>query len=803
MWRNYLKTAYRNLIRNRVYATMNILGLTVGIACFSLIMLYVENELSYDTFHHEEAYRLLIREEMGDGDFRKFGIVSLSAHDEIAANVAGVEDHILLRDWGAGPLVVDYKDVSFKSRKVMFAEAEFFDYFGFKMLQGNAETALADPGSVVITRSTAEKIFGNANPMGEVISFEGTVAFDLKVAGVMEDTDNSYMDFEFLVAFDTKNAKNGSVIMREGWRNSIYGYYKLAEGVQPEAVAKRTKEFYLDKYKDDASTLSYLENESYAFQPVSEIYFNSADVTFDDSYRKGSKMNVMILSAIGLFILLIACMNYINAATAKAMIRAKEVGVRKVFGAYRSQLLTQFLGEAFVVTFLSVLISVLLADISLPYFEQLLDTKITDGLLLNPVYLPGLLAILVVVTLLSGIYPAVVLSGMRVSQTLKDNSKSILKGNGLRSLLVGIQLTLSIMLISGLFLILKQTNYINTKSLGFQKEDILIIPNNSDEVARELTAFKTELERSPFVKQTTVGMDVLGFGTTNNSGYVGMAGGDESNTALTTFFTVGMNFIDLHEMQLVEGRTFNPELTSDSTSIIVNEAFVRTLGLEDPIGKKVQVYRSAPVRPIIGVVKDFNFQSLHNAINPVIFTVNRSANWYFTVKVDPQHVQEAVAHARATWESIEPNYPFGYMFLDDNLDAFYEKDKQLQRAIQNFAIICIFISCLGIYGMTLFTIERKTKEIGIRKVLGADVKNLLWLINNRFFKLMGLAALVAIPIVYLGISKWLENFAFHIEIGVMSFVWAALIVVAIVASTVSFQALKAATSNPSKTLKTE
>lgn len=804
MWKNYLKTTYRNIIRNKVYSTINILGLTIGIACFSVIMLYVENEVSFDRFHSNESYRFLITQQTGDGEDRTFGTIGVNTLNEIAEKVAGIEDVILLREYAAGPLLVAYKDVEFKTRRMVFAESDFFEYFDFKLLQGNPQTALADPNNVVLTKSTAEKIFGNANPIGEFISYSGNMNFTLQVTGVVEDPENSHLDFDFLMNFDLKD-ESGYIIMREGFANSVYGYYKFEQGVQAVDVADRMKAYYLDFYKDQPDEIELLARESYEFQSVYDIYFGSDEVTRDTGIRKGSMQSIAILGGIGLFILLIACMNYINAATAKAINRSKEIGVRKVFGAFKRQLISQFMGEAFFITLIAVTLSVLLTDLTLPVFESLMETELRYSLLSNPTYIIGLAVVLFSVTLMSGTYPAMVLSSFKPSETLKNQAgNGMLQGNGLRKLLIGLQLFFTMVLISAMLLIVKQSKFVNNMDLGFSKDDILIVPNSSQKISDQLTTYKNELLKSPYIYKATAGMDVLGFGSTNNSGHVILEGEDPEKAPVASFFAVGMDFIDIQDIKIKDGRTFDSILATDSTAIVVNEAFVRAYGIDNAPGKKVRLWSAEnELRTIIGVVEDFNFQSLHSTVSPAIFMVSKNRNWFWTLKIDAANKQAALNHAKAAWESIEPAYPFGYMFLEDNLQEFYGEENRLQKAIQAFALICVFISCLGLYGMTAFTLERKMKEIGIRKVLGADLRHLVWMINKKFIGILLIAAVVAIPIVYYAIDVWLTGFAYHMTIGFMPFVWASIIVLAIVLLTVSWQAIKAAVSNPSITLRSE
>lgn len=802
MLKNYLITAYRNLLRNKVYAALNILGLTVGITCFALIALHVENELSYDQFHIEKSYRFMLNEQSAGGESRNFGIVNIESLEEIGENIAGVEDFTMLRNYDWGNFVIKYKDVELKSRSMLFAEHDFFDYFSFELLQGDKNTALADPKGLIITESKAKAIFGEANPMGETITFEGSYNLTLQVTGVIKAPINSHLNFDYIFPFEARDNR-GRVVSRNGWGNSMYGFYKLGDQTTPEQVAAKTKEYMLEKYKGQ-SEMEDLKRESYYFQPIDEIYFTSNDVVFDSSFKKGNKQNILILGAIGLFTLLIACFNYINSSTARAIKRSKEIGVRKVMGAYRFHLIIQFLGEAFMVTFIAVLLSILLTDVTLPLFNDLLGKSLRYSLLGNPIYVQGLLTILLGVTLLSGLYPAIFMSSFNPSDAIKGINKTGGRGGNMRQVLIGLQLFITLVLISSVLLVMKQTRYINSRDLGFQDKDILIIPNNSTQIRQNQEVYKTELLRSPDILGTSLGADALGFGDTNNSGYVVPEGRPKNEGAITTYFTVGMDFMDLHGIELLEGRGFNPELSTDSASIIVNEAFVRAMGLDNPLDEKVKIWgEESKALPIIGVVKDFNFQSLHSKVAPTLLTISKRNNIFWSVKIAPGKSKEAIAYAKSTWESMEPNYPFSYMFLEQNLAEFYDQERQLENATRAFAIICIFIACLGIYGMTTYTIEQKAKEIGVRKVLGASVQQLVKLVNQRFVVLFLIAAILSVPLVYYAISQWLLGYAYHIEIGAGSFLLSSLMVFGIVVLTVSGQALKAATDNPIKSLQSE
>ena len=470
----------------------------------------------------------------------------------------------------------------------MSAEPNFFEYIDLEVVRGDKNTALNEANNVMISESFAELFFGSENPIGETFYVGGNWGFNLIVTGVFKGLKNSHMDFDVLLNFDLRTEGEQSFnIMREEFANSVYGYFKLEEGANPEDVAQRVKEYFKNFYADQPQVLETLERESYTFQSIYDIYFESNHLSFDEGFRHGNKNSLWLLGSIGLFILLIACMNYINAATAKSINRAKEIGVRKVFGAFKVQLINQFLGEALLMTFIAVLLSVLLTDISIPAFENLMQTEFRYSLVSNLAYQIGLVAILLGVTFLSGIYPAFVLSQFKPSETLKAKvGKGVLKGNGLRTLLVGVQLFLTTALISGVLLILKQSKYIQDKDLGFSKEDILIIPNNSPDIEKELSSFKNELLRSPYIQKVSSGVDVLGYESTYNSGRVILEEQEASESPVATFFTVDKDFIDVQGLEIVKGRSFNKELLSDTMAIIVNEAYVRAVGEENIVERK-------------------------------------------------------------------------------------------------------------------------------------------------------------------------------------------------------------------------
>ena len=809
MLKNYFITTCRNLIRNRSYALINIFGLAVGVACFSLISLYVEDQLSHDQFHPDHIYRLLITQQTGDGEMRTKGITSDDTHYSIADNIAGIEEVLIARDYVAGPLLVEYKDVKIKTRKMMFSQPAFFDFFGYQLLQGDPKTVIKDPNSVVITESTAKRYFGDLNPIGETLKFSGNFNFSLTVTGVMKDPVNSFLDFGFLLPYELrvneKDEDGGFRLMPEGFKNSLYGFYRLAQGTSPEQASDRMRAYFKQKYQDSPDIIKMIDQEGYTFQALSDVYFGSGHVSFYADLKRGDKQTILILGLIGSFILLIACMNYVNAATAKSINRAKEIGVRKVFGAFKSQLIYQFMLEAFIITFVAVLLSVLLTDLALPLFEHLMDIQLRYTLISNPAYQMGLIIILVVVTLLSGPYPALIISQFKPSDSFKVHvGQGYLTGNGRRSILVGTQLFLTMALISAVLLILKQSNFIENRDLGYDVEDIMIIPNNSKNIEKEIVTFENELLKSPYVKKVTSGVDVMGFESTNNYGKVILEGQDEINAPIATFFSVHKDFLDVQGLELIQGRDFDPQIVSDTMALIVNEAYVRAIGVDDIVGQKVRLWSagSAP-QQVIGVVKDFNFASLRTKVSPAIFMINERRNWFFTVKLDPEYKQEVVSHVRASWDRIEPNYPMGYMFLEDNLKNYYSEEKRLSRAIQIFSVICLFIASLGLYGLTAYTIERKNKEIGVRKVLGANLSQLIWLINSKFIRLVLVASLLAIPVVYYLIGQWLDSFAYHISIGWSSFAIACLIMLLIVGLTVSSLALRAGSANPSIILRSE
>ncbi|MDN5201092.1 ABC transporter permease [Fulvivirgaceae bacterium BMA10] len=796
MIRNYFTIAVRNLLRNKLGTAINILGLTIGITSFILIFLFVNNERSYDSFHQNknDKYRVNIEQDFASGDSRVVGLTSESTATWLSEEFPEVKQVIKIRPF-FNPMVISNGDNFFKDNNLLFAEKHFFDFFNFELIRGNAEKALEAPASVVITDELAKKLFGDDEPIGKTVQLSGSFDLDLKVTGIVKKTSQSHIDLNAVVSWNTAHPQAGPIA--RWFSYSLYSYLQLHDNTDPIQFVKKINENAALKWPDDAS------NSTYTLQSLDEIYLTSNEVQFIENFKIGNAQNLRMLSILAFFVLIIACVNYVNINTAKSTKRSKEVGLRKTLGAVKTQLIFQFMGEAFLLVFVASLLALLMLDIVVPFFNQLTGKPITFNVDVVFSILPTCGLILVAVTLLSGLYPAFILSAFQPSEVLKTISRNKLTGTFSRQVLITFQFVISISLIAGTFLVLEQINFLQKKELGFNKDQVIVLDlDNSENLSRNFKTFQQLIGSHANVLQTSVSEDALGYGYTNNSGHVIPEGGNNEKV-LTTWFGVDMDFIETYDIEVVKGRSFSRNMASDSSAIIVNEAFVRAAGWEDPIQKTIRFSQDwAPV-PVIGVVKDFHFQALYQKVNPILMRIAPYNFWKMSIKISGNDVAGTLKFIKEKWQEYEPNYPFEYSFVDQKFAKFYDSEQRLLKAVTVFSIISVIIACLGLYGLTSFTIEQRTKEIGIRKVLGASASHILLILNKRTAVLLLLAFLIALPITYLSTDSWLQNFAYRIEIDLWVFLVSGILTILITLLTVSYQVFRATSIDPASTLKYE
>ncbi|MBT5874732.1 MAG: FtsX-like permease family protein [Candidatus Latescibacteria bacterium] len=790
MLQNYLSVAFRTLIQQKLYVFINIVGLAVGLACFVLISCYVQYEWNFDTFnqHADNIYRMAHRSP--DVYMEK---------NEYASSPAPLAP-ALLRDFPeitrATALTKDENarlragDV-YSTESGLLADEHLFSIFSFPMYAGNPETALIEPNTIVLTTSLSRKLFGDDDPMGQIIEVQGWTSGSYAVTGVIEDVpDNAHFTFDFVTSLVSEPEYRRNLENNE-WRDSNwFTYFVLQDGVNITQLERRMAAF-------DTKYMGHLEPEDrmqFFAQSLTSIHLRS-HLNFELS-ANGDIRIVLFLSSIALAILLLACINYMNLAVVRSMKRAREVGIRKVVGAYRGQLILQFIGESMLLSFLSMLLAIGLVSMALPGFSALLERDLSIDYS-SHFWMPmGLLGLTLLVGFVSGCYPAFYVASMQPSKVLKGMPLASSGRSRLQSLLVVGQFAVSIALVLGGVIIYQQLDYIQNKEMGYNRERVLAIKADSG-VSENYLAIKNELERQSTILGVTSSSMLI---TRISSGRMLQDWEGRSNEAPIRLHhnAVGYDFLDVFEIDLAEGRTFSPEFPSDRMgSYLINEAAVRSLGWKSGLGKKLQL--GSREGTVIGVMKDFHLHSLHQPIRPLMFELRPDRMNHVFVKVRQADIGETVETIKRAMEAFTP-YPLEYAFLDEVFDRQYKAETKLGQAMGGFSIIALLIASLGLFGLAAFTAEQKTREVGVRKVLGASVLSVVMLLTREFTMLVVAASAVAVPLAYLAMSRWLEGFVYRIEVGPEGFVVAVAFVLVIAWLSVSYQAFIAARANPVQSL---
>jgi putative ABC transport system permease protein len=795
MIRNYLKIALRHLQKHTLYAGINLLGLAVGITGCLLIGLYIWHELSYDRFH-EKADRLVrVSWEYNFNESEnKTASTGTRVGPEFARRFPEVAAYVRLLKY---PRVLTVGDRMFEEKRFLYADSAFFGLFSFPLLEGNPATVLDAPEKLVITASGAKKYFGSQNPIGQSITVGGTKEF--MITGIAADApDNSQIQFDFVGSFTSLNAAK-----EEKWSEANYLTFLLLHSAEAIAPLQAKISHYMQEVGRQELQLEGNSYMTYHLQPLTQVHLYSE---LDGFEPNSSITYIWVLSAVALLILLIACVNYTNLSTAQAAGRSAEIGMRKVMGAGRRELFFQFICEAFLLALLAVATSLLLAYVALPHFNQLAGKGLAQDILFQPLTLGGLLVLAVVVAFLAGSYPALVLSGGRLIAILKKGF-SFGASAGLRRGLIVFQFVISIFLIIATIIILQQLAYIQTKELGYSKEQLLELPIDV-KIAEQYDDIRAALEAVPGVyavagayeAPTHIGWsDALTALESNKSISIKALPADEHLLKTLGFTLVAGQDYTRSDIQLAD-----PRLQGDNIqyTYMLNEAAVRALGWtpEEAIGKRVAKGREGVVR---AVVKDFHFRSLHEPIGPlVIFMEKRMAGSFF-VKIEGEDVSGTLARLEGVWKQRVPHRPFEYQFLDDSYSALYKAEQSIAGLFSAFAGVAIVLACLGLFALTAYAMVQRTKEIGIRKVLGATVPDILTLVSKDFVRLVLLAIAIAVPLAFIAASRWLAGFSYKIDPAWWVFGLASLLTLLIAILTVCLQALKAALSNPVKNLRSE
>jgi len=792
MLKNYLKVAFRNLKRNKGYSAINITGLAVGIVCFVLMFLYVRFELSFDNFHGngDQIYRFYKKRQV-EGTFYLGNPYFTTTPAPLAPTLKEEYPEVVnsTRISSLNNVLLIHQEKKFYERG-LWADNQFLKIFSFPLRQGNLEKALAEPDSMVVTQGMAEKFFGSEDPMGEIITFR---QIDFQVTGILENIPaHSHLRFDFLVSFiNLKDLRRNGL---EDWYSSgDTTYIQLRQGYDYRELENKLPVF-LDKYapKRYANYAGFL-------QPLKKIHLHSY-FNFDIAVTNDIN-NIYLFSAIALIILIIACINYMNLATARSFQRAKEVGMRKVVGAARPQIIRQFLGEAVFLAGLALLGALALVKLILPLFNSFTQQDLQLNFLKNPGIILVLFALVLLVGHISGSYPAVFLSAVNPIKVFKKEAFGPRKGTFMRNVLVTFQFSASIILIVCTIVVYGQLKFIKNKDMGFSREHIVTLRTKDDVINTNIESIKNTLAQHPSVLNISTS-DSLPIDIANRTDVTAIDEAKQEVKVSVYNASIDFNYLDTFDIKLLQGRNFAPEFSTDKEqSLILNETAVRHLGWKDPIGKRMRLYGEDFV--VIGVVKDFHYQPLHLPIEPMALHMEDQWHSELAVRIKPENIPQTIAFLKKTYEQYNPLHPFDFAFLDDSFNRIYQEEQKFGFMFRVFSFLAIFIACLGLYGLASFTVERRTKEIGIRKVLGASVSAIFTFLSRGLSKWVLLANIIAWPVAYYLMDKWLQNFAYRIGLSVWIFILSGLAAFCIALLTVSYQSIKAATANPVDSLRYE
>lgn len=792
MIRNYFKTAFRNLWRNKVFSVINIVGLSVGLACCMLIFLYAMDEVSYDRFNNnaENIYHLVVDGKSADGQVHKGSSTGDIPGPSFKRQLPDIQDFVRIE--GASYTIKRGNEVF--DQPALMVDSNFLSVFTFPVLQGDQRTALNDPHSVVLSEEIAEKYFGSQNPIGKTLDLKMDTAFKpFKVTAVIKKSpQNSSIKIQMLVPKKLDKAD-------DQWLNSFENTFIVVKpGVNIQQLDAKINKVYLtdaaSQIKEAADKFGFKDKMSYGLQPLLQMH-TSTDYPADNGLSDQSNpMYSYILTGIALFILAIACINFVNLTVARSLKRAKEIGIRKVVGGQRKQLIMQFLGESFILSFIAFALSIVLVLVVLPFFNTLADKALAFSYLMSFKLVAGYIGIFLLTGLLAGFYPALVLSGFNPVQSLYNRTQYIGK-NYLSKGLVILQFTLATFLIISTITIYSQFNYLMKFDIGYNDKNVVSIREwNLDKV--KLPIFKTELLKDP---------SILGI-TADQGGRQGtLAHINNGQQMLFDMKHIDEDYLPLFQVSIVKGRNFSKAMTSDSSNaVLVNEEFIKRAGWKNPIGQVVDFFYNKKKYNVVGVVKDYHFLSLTEKMSPMLYTMNPNYPWgNIFIKISGNNKSEVLNRIQKEFKADFPFIPYQYKFKDAEVAEQYDKEAKWKQIVSFGAILTIFISCIGLFGLATLSAERRKKEIGIRKVLGASVEGIVRKLSTDFAVLVLISAVISAPAAWWAMHKWLENYPYRIDINVWLFVVATVFVLLVALVTVSFQTIKAAIANPVNSLRSE
>ncbi|WP_128546008.1 ABC transporter permease [Larkinella soli] len=805
MLRNYLKIAFRNLVRHKAFSAINIVGLAIGLAACLLILQYVAFELSYDNFHQNRDRIYRVRQDRYDNGklSTQWAGGAQAAGNSFKKAFAEVEDYVKVLKRRAA--VVDFGDKSQKAERVFIASESFFKIFSFPLLSGDVNTVLSEPNTVALSESLARKLFGSQDPMGKTIRINRKNA--VRVTGVYRDMPaNSHLKADLLIPHLTFIKEVGAENNPDNawmWDGAL-SYLLLRPGIDPQALEakfpayiKKTIGAELKKYNADAV---------YTLQPLRDIHLYSHFM--EEAEPNGDGNTVYLLLGIAFFIVVIAWVNYINLATARAINRAKEVGVRKAVGSQRSQLIRQFLFESLLLNAFAVVLALVMVAAALPVFNSISGQQLTLSLLGNKLFWLALTGLFVIGVFFSGIYPAFVLSGFKPVAVLKGRMVTSRQGIVLRKSLVVFQFAASLFLLVGTLAVFRQIQFMREQNLGLDIDQTLVISRpivvTDSTFLQQMNAFKGELLRRAGIRNIAASSVVPGEASDWNAGGIRLKGTDESKGTQYRVIAVDYDYLPTFNLKLLAGRNFSKEFGADPKALIFNKKAVQQLGFnkpEDAIGKQIEFW--GETFTLVGVTDNFHQQSLRDAYEPLILRLIPDVRGYFSVKMTPKNLNATIGDIRSEWNRFFPGNPFEYFFLDEHFNAQYRADQRFGQVFGFFTGLAILVACLGLFGLASFTTAQRTKEIGIRKVLGASVGEILQLLYREFAVLVLIAFVVATPIAWYAVSRWQEGYAFRADLQWWLFALPFVLVLLVALLTVSFQTLKAALMNPVTSLRSE
>lgn len=806
MFRSYVTIALRILRKQKIYAFINIAGLSVGMACSLFIFLWVLDELSYDRYHvnADRIFRVIKHGKGGDNEY----YTALSP-TPLAQALKDEFPEILeaTRISDDSPRFFRYRDKGFNESRVVFADANIFKVFTIPLLSGNPDTALREPYTMIITQSMAEKYFGAEDPLGKALKMDENT--DILITGVAEDIPhNSHFHYDFIGSFATFEDS----VTQEWFLPILYTYVLLGNGVDPTFLDPKLiriiEKYYAPHYE---ATFGFTYQEDLAsggfskihLQPITDIHLHSHmiyEIEPNSDFRF-----IVVFSIIAIFILFIACINFMNLSTARSSVRAKEVGMRKVLGSHPAQLIRQFLAESTLLSFFSLAIALALVEIFLPLFNKITVKDIDPAFFSNWRILPATIGVVFIVGFMAGIYPAFFLTSLRPISVLRGKLQAEVKNPYIRNGLVLFQFSISIVFLVGTFVVYSQMQFVRNRQLGFDKEHVVVVPR-AHVLVKNQDAFKQEIIKHAGIQGASIASSYPGRGFAYLA-YKKLDSPADETHSMGTFIS-DHDFVKTFGLEIVDGRYFSDNPSREKDTVVLNETGKQLLGLKDPVGQQIRGPEGDQYKTltVIGILKDSHFHSLHQKIQPIgirHLTAGGTRTRFLLVRLNPGDIGSALAFLKDKWEEFVPERPFEYLFLDEDLDRLYKSEWRTGNLMSAFSVLSIIIACLGLFGLVAFTVEQRTKEVGIRKVLGASSSRIVFAYSKEFTKWIILANAIAWPIAYFVMSKWLENFAYRTSIALWTFVLAAVLALLIALITVTFLVVRAALANPIDSLRYE